>query len=102
LRTIWKYPLGILDSQIIDVPRVASPLGVQNQPVGGRDQLVLWMLVEDEAPKITVEVVVRGTGHEALGLFRSEYVGTAQTHGGAFAWHVFPPRLPGAGSLELP
>lgn len=84
---IWKYPLNIVDEQIIEMPNGASILHVDGQD--GR--LCVWARVDPEAEKVWRRFSVRGTGHTVekgqLAEHSPRYLGTAEV--GPFVWHVF-------------
>lgn len=84
MKTIWKFPLVICDTQGVTMPEGAKPLAVQLQG----DTLCLWALVDPDAPKVCNTIDIRGTGHpcpDHLG----EHIGTFQLSGGALIFHVF-------------
>lgn len=85
MKTIWKFPLDITDSQTILMPKGAELLIAQLQ--GG--QGCLWALVDDAAPREERTIEIHGTGnpiHQDMGIER-KYIGTFQQE--AFVWHVF-------------
>lgn len=87
MKKIFKYPVNIVDRQEIEMPEGAEILTVQNQ--GG--VICLWAIVDPEKEKLTRTIRIIGTGHdiadgEAETLI---YIGTVQTNGGAFVWHIF-------------
>lgn len=82
---IWKYELGIMDSQHITMPRDAQILSVANQ--GG--QLCLWAMVDADKPSECRSIEIIGTGnpvHQDMGVER-RFIGTVLM--GPFVWHVF-------------
>ena len=82
MKTIWKFPLEIVDRQPVSIPVGAQLLDVQMQG----DQPCLWALVDTESPRITLVVRIYGTGHEIRddpGL----YLGTFQER--TLVFHVF-------------
>lgn len=58
MRSIWKFPLEVVDSQDIELPLHAQPLAVQMQG----DKPCLWAIVETNAPKVTRTIYIYGTG----------------------------------------
>lgn len=83
MRTIYKYPLLLTDSQILHLPSSAKPLSAQLQG----DQLCLWAEVEDEwNPGKEVVISIVGTGHP-IPPGAVNYLGTVQQ--GPFVWHVY-------------
>ncbi len=87
-REIWKYKLGVINSQIIVMPSDAQLLSVQVQ----NDQPCLWALVDPKKAEVedrTIEIV--GTGQEIhydMGNAIS-FIDTFQLSGGALVFHVF-------------
>lgn len=61
IRTIWKYPLKVTDTQDVMMPEGADILTAQMQGV----TLCLWALVNPDAPKQRREIEVLGTGNPA-------------------------------------
>jgi hypothetical protein len=84
-RTIWKYPLEILDKQRIRVPLIHEVLAVQMQ--AGAPQL--WVLVDPDMPQVDLVVAIYGTGNPVDSGNDDKYVGSFQQAGGALVWHVF-------------
>ncbi|HZZ77118.1 MAG TPA: hypothetical protein VFE62_01285 [Gemmataceae bacterium] len=85
MRTIFKYPLLILDEQEVEMPMDAALLTVQIQ--GG--QPFLWARVDTENSLEKRKVLIRGTGHPAEGAGR--YISTFQMKGGELVFHAFEP-----------
>jgi hypothetical protein len=82
--TIWKYPLTLMENQVVQVPRYGRPIHVHEQ--GG--EVCAWVLVDDSNPKVDYVFSVYGTGHPIPDSpATSVYVGSA--HVGPFVWHVF-------------
>jgi hypothetical protein len=67
------------------MPAGARLLDVQTQLA----EPCLWALVDDSAPKVSRRFAVRGTGHDAVGLDSSTYVGTFQLVSGRIVFHLF-------------
>jgi hypothetical protein len=89
MRTIWKFPLKIADSQTIDVPDGAQFLCVQAQG----DVPTAWFKVNTtNTSKQAWQVFIVGTGNpypEEAANRAADYVGTVQTDGGSLVWHVW-------------
>ena len=84
MKTIFKYPLSITDTQVLKLPKNADVFSAQFQG----NQLCVWGLVdEDEAELEDREFRIFGTGHpfKVSGNFR--LLDTAQQ--GPLVWHVF-------------
>lgn len=87
MKTIWKYPLDITDSQVLTIPKGAHFLSVIEQS----DIPVLYALVNPSLPTEQTEVLIRGTGHpiDEAHLPRYVFLGTVGTHSGTLVWHIF-------------
>jgi len=86
MKTIWKFPLRVTDSQRIEMPRGAEILTAQTQ----NGQGYLWALVDPEAVDTEMRTIeIHGTGNPILEGNNRErrYVATFQQL--AFVWHVF-------------
>ena len=95
-RTIWKFELDIVDSQVMLMPRGAKILTVQTQLVvepqdHNHVEPHIWALVDPQTELVGHGFLVAGTGHtiDTKDAISGEYVGTFQMHGGALIWHVF-------------
>lgn len=86
-RTIWKFPLALVDVQHITVPIGATFLTAQMQ----HEAFVLWALVDPDAPRESRAVAVIGTGNPIApsALSGMRYLATVQDD--PFVWHVFVP-----------
>ena len=84
MKTIFKYPLSVTDTQVLKMPKNADVFSAQFQG----EQLCVWGLVDTEAELEDREFRIFGTGQpfEVLGMFR--FVDTVQ-QGDYFVWHVF-------------
>jgi hypothetical protein len=80
---IWKFPLVIIDYQMVEMPHFSEPIAVQMQ----HGELTLWALVEPTSPLRAKRIAVHGTGHNVPA--GEKYIGTAQMAGGELVWHVF-------------
>lgn len=81
MTTIWKFPIALLERQVIQMPKGAHPLSVQMQG----NTITLWAMVNTEHPMEDREIRIVGTGREADS--RDHYLGTVQVDG--FIWHIF-------------
>ena len=85
-RTIWKFPLDVIDEQDIVLPVDSEILCVQNQ----KAIPYLWVELDPEAPngRLRHRITIEGTGHwvaEDAG----SYVGTFQVRNGDLVFHVY-------------
>ncbi len=86
MRTIWKFPLKIINTQIIEMPYGAEILTAQEQ----YDELQLWALVDSEATlKIKYRINIYGTGHPISYEDRLRYISTVQLRKGTLVLHIF-------------
>lgn len=85
MRTIYKYPLELVDYQRIGMPSGAKILCVQEQD--GR--LCLWakVFIHSGVESETRLFHIFGTGNPMPEMTKLIYIGTAQS--GRFVWHVF-------------
>lgn len=87
--TIWKYPLEIVDRQLVAMPIEATILSVDNQ----HGTVCLWAMVDPTTslPQLPLPLTNRvieifGTGHP-MPEGQREFIGTVIM--GALVWHVF-------------
>lgn len=83
MKTIWKFPLRVDDTQFVPAPAGAEVLSVQVQ--GGAP--CVWAIVDPDAPRSGFTIQMRGTGHP-LGSVGT-YVSTFQIYDGALVFHAF-------------
>ncbi len=83
MRTVYKYPFGILDHQIINLPVMFQPVHVGTDPQG---QPCLWAIVNTDIVPTPHTLYVRGTGHPVPEDFRYMVGSFIQDQ---FVWHVF-------------
>ena len=87
-KKIWKYPLNVVDEQIVRLPKGAILMTVVSQ----YDNVCMYALVDpDEKDYEPRTIRLYGTGHE---LDEREHVihrflGSCITMGGSLVWHVF-------------
>lgn len=88
-RSIWKYPLAVVDHQTIDMPTGARVLSVHEQ----HGQLCMWAEVNanPDGPTETRHVRIKGTGHpiEQGEMIGFKFLGTVLVAGGSLVWHVY-------------
>jgi hypothetical protein len=83
MKTIYKYPILVVDEQTVIMPFGAEILTVQMQ----NGQPCLWALVDTSNPINQRHIQVRGTGHDCSDAGR--YIGTFQMENGELVFHVF-------------
>jgi hypothetical protein len=83
VKTIYKYPVAILDEQLILLPVGAEILTVSNDPHGA---LCLWAVVNPLNPTIPRTINIVGTG-QPMPDANVNYITTL--YAANFVWHVF-------------
>ena len=84
-QVVWKFPLGLQDSQAVQMPVGADVLTAQVQG----ETLCLWTLCDrEEAVYETRTFAIHGTGHPVYAA-PLKYIGTVQLGGGTLVLHVF-------------
>lgn len=86
-RTIWKFPLDLVDVQKINIPEAFEPLSVQVQG----EQPCLWASVYAPGNLQEVTIYCHGTGH-AVHPNAGKHLGTVQWHGLVFHFFLERPR----------
>ncbi len=85
MKTIYKYPLEITDTQVIKLPCKHKILSVQEQ----NTKLTMWVLVDSNSDEKDVTIEIYGTGNPILTDFkRLTFIDTVQDFRG-LVWHVF-------------
>jgi hypothetical protein len=85
--TVWKYEIPIADEFTLDLPDNAELLTVQVQPMQG---VMVWALVNPEAPKRRRTFHLAGTGHPMeYKPHDLRFIGSFQLDGGALVFHLF-------------
>jgi len=96
MKTIWKYPLEIINKQEIIIQKGYTPIHIG---FDGDSQLCLWAIVDDNAKKTKCIIYVIATGHEAPS-YKVKYFGTVKDERAydkvhnkfgnfVFFWHIF-------------
>jgi hypothetical protein len=85
-KTIYKYPIEVVDEQDIKIPQGAMFLSIQEQD----DKIVLYYVVDpDEKETDSHHIVIVGTGHPMDNVGKGIFLGTVKMAGGKLMWHVF-------------
>lgn len=87
MSTIWKFPLSVVDDQIITMPHGAVILAVQEQ----HGVPCVWAQVNPDQPASYRQFFMHGTGRE-VDPRAGQHIGTFQMFGGNLVFHVFEPR----------
>ena len=86
LMKIFKYPLEVTDTQIIEMPQDATILCVQVQ----HTVPCIWAAVDENAKRFSRTIYTVGTGHSMNKIpLDAQYVGTYQIENGMLVFHVW-------------
>jgi len=87
MKKIFKYPIEIVDEQVLVLPLGARVLSA----IAQGDDLVVYALVEPTVEfKKNVEIRIIGTGHDVtFDLQKFKFLNSISTWGGRLIWHVF-------------
>jgi uncharacterized protein len=87
MKKIFKYPIEVVDEQVLVLPLGAKVLSA----IAQGDDLVVYALVEPIVEfKKNVEIRIAGTGHEiAFDLQKFKFLNSISMYGGRLIWHVF-------------
>ncbi len=88
MKTTWKFPLEVVDLQLIKMPKGADVLPSAQMQF---DRITVWAVVDDTAPMEMREFRILGTGHPMTGMNPTDwrFLGTVQMQDGALVFHVF-------------
>jgi hypothetical protein len=89
MKTIYKYPIEVTDTQFIEMPEGAKILTVKNQLDVGP---CLWAEVETDNPVSFRRIEIYGTGnpmHVQESASESIYIGTFMQRQDRLVWHVY-------------
>ena len=86
MRTVYKYPIKLVDEQFISMPVDSEIIHVSLDPKG---EPCIWAIVNTKARfSINMPIYVRGTGHDLDGMHNNaKHVGSFKDR--MFVWHVF-------------
>jgi hypothetical protein len=87
MKKIFKYPIEIVDAQVLVLPLGAKVVSA----IAQGDDLVIYALVEPTVEfKKNVEIRIVGTGHDVtFDLQKFKFLNSISTWGGRLIWHVF-------------
>jgi hypothetical protein len=81
--TIWKYPIQVVDRQMVKMPHSAKIICAKMQ----FGQLCLWAEVTDQPVRAEDrEIMIVGTGHP---ITSTAYKYIESVVDGNFVWHIF-------------
>ena len=84
MKSIWKFPLDIMDEQKVFMPEDSLILSVQVQ----NGVPCIWAMVDTGKPKIDRTFVIVGTG-QLCDMDSLEFIGTFQMFEGNLVFHLF-------------
>jgi hypothetical protein len=85
MKTIWKFPLDITDTQDVTMPMNTEILCIQIQ----NERPCIWAIVNPKSAfKELRTIITRGTGHPVSEM-TGKYIGTYQIDSGSLVFHVF-------------
>ena len=82
---IYKYMLGVDDTQVVQMPIGAKILCVGTQG----EVLYLWALVDPRMSDWYRRINIAGTGNDLSERIMGDYIGTIHNHMGWAVWHIF-------------
>lgn len=82
MKAIYKYPIKIADTQILDMPVGADIISLQMQ----NGIITIWAIIDIEASLMPVKIRIFGTGIHYSDLVL-RHIGSIQD--GDYIWHVF-------------
>ena len=87
MKKIFRYPLQIIDEQVIKIPCGGKILSVKEKD----NELSLWVLVETDNLNLPIntKITIVGTGWPADHIDDHIFIDTVITHMGQMVWHVF-------------
>lgn len=85
-RAIYKYPIEITDSQVIELQTEYPAIDILHIAMQG-DVLTMWVEVDLDVPAQPVPIFVVGTGHK-LPVDAQMHLATVQDPHG-FVWHIY-------------
>lgn len=85
--TIYKYQIAPKTANLLELPKGAKVLSVQEQHAG----INVYALVDNEQEQMeTFEVLVYGTGHRVTERIEGyTFLGTVSMYGGDLVFHIF-------------
>ena len=84
-RTIWKFPLEVMDEQTVPMPDGAKVLSVGLDADGA---LCVWAVVDPDRPRVGKSFRIYGTGNPVpADLSEVGFLGTVLMP--PFVWHVY-------------
>jgi hypothetical protein len=84
-RTIWKFPLQVVEEQALQMP-----IGAKVLHVGTQGNIAsIWAEVDPTAELEKRWIYMFGTGHSLPALRAAKHLGTFMMHDGTVVYHVF-------------
>lgn len=88
MKTVWKFPLRVVEEQEVTVPAGAQLLHVEIQG----ETAQLWALVDPNVSTVNRTVCIYGTGHN-MPDNPGRYINTFTAYNGALIFHAFEPTV---------
>lgn len=96
-RRVYRYPLTIVDEQVVSMPEGATILSVARREgqrdvvvgVGSHEPVEMWALVDPDAPPRDRRIRIAGIGHPLTDTDALTHLGTVQIAHGQLVFHVF-------------
>lgn len=87
MKTIWKFELPLASTPVVEMPSGAVVLSTAIL----NDGLVVWALVDSDAPVVNHLFAIQGTGFDVQpAVEQGSFIGTVQTHAlYPLVWHIF-------------
>ncbi len=82
---VFKYPLRLVDTDLLPIPVGAKFLHVAMQ----NGKPYLWAAVDETKPTPPHKIHICGTGHDRPEIKPESYIGTFMMAGESLVWHVF-------------
>lgn len=92
MSTIWKFPIEIMDRQVLSMPAGAKILMIQRQETDktrGAPAAQLWAKVDPDRVSEDRIIHTFGTGHAIPDELVLDYIGTVMYHDGKLVFHYF-------------
>lgn len=87
MKKIFKYPLLITGTQIIEIPKSFQVTLIAEQKSVFGDGLMLWALVNPEEDKVKLQIKIHGTGHD-IDTDKFSFISSVIMANG-LVWHIF-------------
>lgn len=90
MKSIYQYPLYVVDEQMVALTENAEPLSIEERD----NRPVLFALCDPTMPVRHKKLWLLGTGHECQQPGERKFLGTVKLHGDALIYHAFIEHTP--------